>query len=113
MLDDRRKLEKAIDYLSVYRVGLGLDHQHKMNTDIPPNPECSEDEYYMSTHRKSSKEMDAHGELISKTDLLESIAKWIDYQRIIGGKYTGIVYCSEDPCSDAVTAEELLDCLAT
>ena len=54
-----------------------------MNTDIPPNPECSEDEYYMSTHRKSSKEIAAQGELISKTDLLESIATWIDYQRTI------------------------------
>ena len=83
MLDDHRKLEKAINYLYVYRVDLGLDHQHKMNTDIPPNPKCSEDEYYMSTHRKSSKEIAAHGELISKSDLLESIAKWIDYQRTI------------------------------
>ena len=50
ILDERKELEKAIDYLFDYRVYLGLDHQYKMNTDIPPNPECTEDEYYMSIH---------------------------------------------------------------
>ena len=65
----------------------------------------------MSIHEKSSKEMAAYGELLNKTDLLESIAKWIHYQRK-GGKEDGIVYCNEDPCSGAGTTQELLDCLA-
>ena len=62
--------------------------------------------------------MAAYGELLNKTDLLESIAKWIHYQRK-GGKEDGIVYCNEDPlsdnedpCSGAGTTQELLDCLA-
>ena len=42
--------------------------------------------------------------------MLESIAKWIHYERK-GGK-NDIVYCSDDPCADAETTEELLDCLA-
>ena len=111
VLDERRELEKAIDYLFVYRVDLGLDKQHKMMTESQPNPECLDDDYYMSVHEKSSAERAAQGELLNKTDLLESIAKWIHYQRG-GGKGDGIVYCSEDPCSDAATTEELLDCLA-
>ena len=73
-----------------------------MNTEIPPNPECLEDENYMSIHEKSSKELAAHGELINKTDLLESIAKWIHSKRK-GSKENGIVYCSEDPCSNPAT----------